>query len=179
MKLVHLFARAYGWSSWGEANARRFAQTGGAAMQTKLNLFSYDPALVAACEAGGLAVLANAPLAMGMLTGKFDAGTRFSPDDVRGAGHTWLEYFEHGKAKPAFLGRLAAVRDVLQSGGRTVAQGALGWLWAKSGSVIPIPGFKNKRQAAENAGALAYGPLGAAEMREIDRLLAGEQDAAM
>jgi aryl-alcohol dehydrogenase-like predicted oxidoreductase len=163
--------RAYGWSTWGEGNARRFAGTGGAAIQAKLNLFSYDAALVAACEQSGLALLANGPLAMGMLTGKFDAGTRFAPDDVRSATQDWLEYYEHGRPKPAFLNRLAAVRDVLQSGGRTVAQGALGWLWAQSGSVIPIPGFKSRRQAAENAGALAHGPLSAAQIAQIERLL--------
>jgi aryl-alcohol dehydrogenase-like predicted oxidoreductase len=44
-------------------------------------------------------------------------------------------------------------------GGRTLAQGALVWLWSRSGKTIPIPGFKTAAQVEENCGALARGPL--------------------
>ena len=70
-----------------------------------------------------------------------------------------------------FLDRLADVREVLTSGGRTAAQGALGWLWAKSAINVPIPGFKNLRQAEENAAAMQFGALRPEQMAEIDRLL--------
>jgi aryl-alcohol dehydrogenase-like predicted oxidoreductase len=61
---------------------------------------------------------------------------------------------------------------VLTQDGRTLAQGALGWLWARSSVTIPIPGFKNIQQVEENAGAMAYGPLNNAQMKEIAALLA-------
>ncbi len=57
------------------------------------------------------------------------------------------------------------------SGGRTVAQGALAWLWARSPKTIPIPGFRTVPQVRENAGALAFGPLTGAQRAEIDQLL--------
>jgi hypothetical protein len=59
----------------------------------------------------------------------------------------------------------------LTADGRTLVQGALGWLWARSERAIPIPGFKSVAQAEENAGALAHGALPADRMRDIDALL--------
>jgi len=64
-----------------------------------------------------------------------------------------------------------AVREILMTGGRTPVQGALCWLWAKSAATIPIPGFKNVKQVEENAGALAFDPLGPGQMAEIERVL--------
>jgi aryl-alcohol dehydrogenase-like predicted oxidoreductase len=69
------------------------------------------------------------------------------------------------------LRKLEAVREILTSGGRTLAQGALAWIWARSDRTIPIPGFKTVQQAEENARAMAFGPLTGEQMREIERLL--------
>jgi aryl-alcohol dehydrogenase-like predicted oxidoreductase len=66
---------------------------------------------------------------------------------------------------------VSALREVLTAGGRTLAQGALAWLWARSGRTVPIPGFRNTAQAVENSGALDHGPLSATQMREIEALL--------
>lgn len=66
---------------------------------------------------------------------------------------------------------LEGVREVLSSGGRTPAQGALSWLWGRSENTIPIPGFKNVKQAQENAKAMAFGPLSEQQMSEVDALL--------
>ncbi len=74
-------------------------------------------------------------------------------------------------AAEAFLDRLAAIRESLTSDGRTLVQGALGWLWARSECTVPIPGFKSVAQAEENAGALDHGPLPPERMREIEALL--------
>ena len=162
----------YGWSTYTRENVVSFAEkTHGSVIQTKANLFSYDEAAVAACEEHGFACLNNSPLAMGFLSGKFSEGTRFSVDDVRASAFDWTEYFEDGRPKQVFLDRLRLVREVLQSGGRSVAQGALAWLWAKSGVNIPIPGFKSVAQAEENARAMAFGPLGEAELDQIEQAL--------
>lgn len=66
---------------------------------------------------------------------------------------------------------LEAVRHILTSQGRTPAQGALAWLWARSPSLFPIPGAQTVAQVRENAAAMAHGPLTADQMREIDTLL--------
>ena len=163
---------AYGWSTYTRDKVDLFAaKTRGAVIQTKVNLFSYDTEAIAACEAHGFACLNNSPLAMGFLSGKFSRETRFGQDDVRASAFDWTEYFEDGKPKPEFLARMARVRDVLTSGGRTAAQGALAWLWAKSAVNIPIPGFKSLAQAEENARAMAFGPLSAEQLRQIDEAL--------
>jgi aryl-alcohol dehydrogenase-like predicted oxidoreductase len=67
--------------------------------------------------------------------------------------------------------KLDAIRAILTSGGRTLAQGALAWLWARSPQTLPIPGFRTAAQVEENAGAMQFGPLTAGQMQEIDGLL--------
>ena len=69
---------------------------------------------------------------MGVLTGKFDADSQLPKDDVRGTDKEWLAYFKDGRVTPAFLNRLEAIREILQTGGRSLTKGALGWLWARS-----------------------------------------------
>ena len=108
---------------------------------------------------------------MGLLTGKFAAESRLPKDDVRGAGHSWVELFHNGVPDAAALAKLNAIRDLLQVGGRSLTQGALGWLLAKSACTIPIPGFKSEAQAIENAGAMTFGPLPADIVSQIDKLL--------
>jgi aryl-alcohol dehydrogenase-like predicted oxidoreductase len=167
--------RAYGWSTGEIGNARYLGErTSGSTIQHPANLFSYDPEMDAVCERYGLAMIINAPLAMGLLSGKFSKDSKLPADDVRGASHDWVRYFRDGRPVPELIHKLEAVREILTSGGRSPVQGALAWLWAKNPRNIPIPGFKNLSQAVENAGALAYGPLSEDLMRRIDILLHGE-----
>ena len=164
--------RAYGWSTYTREKVDLFAaKTRGTVIQTKANVFSYDAEAISACENHGFACLNNSPLAMGFLSGKFSQATHFETDDVRASAFDWTEYFEDGKPKPEFLARMARVRDVLTSGGRTAVQGALAWLWAKSEVNIPIPGFKTLAQAEENARAMAFGPLSGEQLLQIDEAL--------
>ena len=103
---------------------------------------------------------------MGLLTGKFRDGDVKIPDnDVR---HDWD--LKEGRIADIII-NVEALRSVLTSGGRTLAQGALGWLWARSECTIPIPGFKTVKQVEENAGAMQFGPLTSEQMQEIDCIL--------
>lgn len=70
------------------------------------------------------------------------------------------------------LARVAAVREILCSGGRTPVQGALAWIWGRSEISIPIPGFKTATQVAENARAMDFGPLDPGELAQIAAILA-------
>src|SRR5206468_10072645 len=66
--------RAYGWSTDDSERARRWADRDGCvAIQHTLNVFDDAPALIALCEQHGLASINRGPLAMGFLSGKFDA----------------------------------------------------------------------------------------------------------
>jgi aryl-alcohol dehydrogenase-like predicted oxidoreductase len=50
-------------------------------------------------------------------------------------------------------------------------QGALAWIWARSGTTVPIPGFRTVAQVEENAGAMELGPLAPEQMAEIEKIL--------
>ena len=140
-------------------------------VQQQVNVFGADGAALASCEARGLAVLARSPLAMGLLTGSYrPGGRRPGPGDVRRDTPYW-DYFDDD-AFPAWHARLERIRDALTTGGRTLSQGALGWIWARSPAAFPIPGFRTVAQVEENAGALALGPLPAEAMAAIDDALA-------
>ena len=108
---------------------------------------------------------------MGLLTGKYTPAVKLPADDVRGGNAEWMVFFREGAANPHYLSRLAAIRDLLTSGGRTLAQGALGWILARSAIALPVPGFTRPEQVEDNLGALEKGPLPAAVMAEIDAVL--------
>ena len=109
---------------------------------------------------------------MGLLTGKYMTGGKPSADDVRGEkSPEWMKYFKNGVPSEAYSAKINAVREVLTSGGRTLAQGALGWLWARSPKTIPIPGFRTVKQVEENAKALDFSPLSQNQYMEIEEIL--------
>jgi aryl-alcohol dehydrogenase-like predicted oxidoreductase len=164
--------RAYAWSTDSPDEASLFAEGPHcAAVQHELNVLNDDPAMLAVCDRFDLASVNRTPLAMGLLTGKFTADSRLPADDVRGKEPAWMRYFKDGRPVPEWLDRLAAVRELLSSGGRTLAQGALAWIWARSERAVPIPGIRTVRQAEENAAAMEAGPLTPDQMAEIDQLL--------
>ena len=87
------------------------------------------------------------------------------------AAPEWLRFFSGGVPTPEWARAVDSLREILTSDGRTLAQGALAWLWARSAITIPIPGFRTVAQAEENAHAMAFGPLNDQQMREVDTLL--------
>ncbi|WP_432891655.1 aldo/keto reductase [Kribbella sp. CA-245084] len=158
--------RAIGWSTDDPERAALFAKSSHCkAIQQHFNVFGGNAHVLALCEDKGLASIVRGPLGMGLLTGKFDQDSSLPEDDVR---HGWN--FRTGDQAES-LRRLDAIRDVLTSDGRTLAQGALGWLWARSEAFVPIPGFKTVAQVEENAGALQHGPLAPAQLDEIATIL--------
>ncbi|OIJ67255.1 aldo/keto reductase [Streptomyces mangrovisoli] len=163
--------RGYAWSTDDPARAAVFAKGPHCtAVQHTLNVFHDAPELLALCEEFDLASIDRSPLAMGLLGGR--RGTRPEPGDIRSAPPAWLPGFGDGSgADPAWLARVDALREVLTSGGRTLAQGALAWLWARSPRTVPIPGFRTVAQAEENAGAMAKGPLTTGQLADVDRIL--------
>jgi aryl-alcohol dehydrogenase-like predicted oxidoreductase len=147
-----------------------FARSDGCvAVQTQVNVFGWTAATLDAAHNYGLAVLARSPLAMGMLSGKYDTN-RPEPGDVR-LDTPWWDYFD-ADTMPGWLQRLDTVRELLTVGGRTLVQGALGYLLALDPSIIPLPGIRTEQQARENASVLAVGPLPQAETAKITALLA-------
>jgi aryl-alcohol dehydrogenase-like predicted oxidoreductase len=164
--------RSYGWSTDFPERAKVFAEgKHNVAVQHELSVFFDAPEVLRFCEERGLASINRSPLAMGLLTGKFDEKSRLNTDDVRGIQPVWLRYFDKGQPKPEWLERLAAIRKILGSDGRTLTQGALAWIWARSPQTIPIPGFRTVKQVEENVAALRFGPLNGPAVQEIADLL--------
>jgi len=163
--------RGYAWSTDVLESLEVFAEDPNCiAVQHELNLFRCDEAILALCERENLASINRSPLAMGVLTGKYGSGFNFAQNDVR--SHTpYYVWFKDGKPSEEHLQKLGAVREILSSRGRTLAQGALAWIWGRSQRTIPIPGFKTVQQARENAQAMQFGPLAPEHMMEIEMLL--------
>jgi aryl-alcohol dehydrogenase-like predicted oxidoreductase len=157
--------RWYGWSTDIVNSARKFASAASGthctSIQFRLNAIYDNPEMRKVCADFDLAGINKDPLNKGVLTGKFSANTRFPDNDIRSR-----ENF----SDPEVLKRLKIVdelRDILTSNGRTMAQGALAYIWALDERMVPIPGFKSVEQVRENAGAMKFGPLTAAQVEEI------------
>jgi aryl-alcohol dehydrogenase-like predicted oxidoreductase len=139
-------------------------------VQQQLNVFSANEDALARCEAHDLAVLARSPLAMGFLSGKYRSRDQLAPGDVRRETPYWDYFTEAGM--PRWRQRLAEVREELCTGGRTLVQGALAYVWARSHRAVALGGIRTPAQAREQAGALAHGPLTSAQVARIDALVA-------
>ena len=113
------------------------------------------------CRELGVTVIAYSPLEMGLLTGKY------TPDNPP-PGVRRQRYSRQLLAEIQPLVKALAETGE-QHGGKTPAQVALNWLICKG--AVPIPGAKNARQAADNAGALGW-KLNEAEVLRLDELSA-------
>jgi aryl-alcohol dehydrogenase-like predicted oxidoreductase len=165
--------RAYGWSTDFVDRAQVFVQGPKCtAIQLQLNVLDDNPAMVAFCEGHNQAAINRGPLAMGLLTGKYTPQTTVALDDVRGQkSPEWMKYFSDGKPNPQWMSMREAILDILTSAGRTLAQGALAWLWGRTPQTLPIPGFRTVKQVEENAGAMEFGPLTPHQMSQVDSIL--------
>ena len=169
--------RAYGWST--DLVDRAQAMSKGAhccAMEHNLNIFWNNDEMLTLCAKTNMASINRAPLAMGILSGKYSQDSRpIKENDIRGTrSPEWIEWFKDGKPSPMFLKKLESIREILTSEGRTLTQGALSWIWGKSPKTIPIPGFRTVRQITENAKAMEFGPLTDKQMAQIDRILSAK-----
>jgi aryl-alcohol dehydrogenase-like predicted oxidoreductase len=162
----------YGVSTDNPAQAEVFAAGAHCtAIQLQLNVLDDNPDMLAVCDRYDLAALCRSPLVMGLLGGRYSAASTLPADDVRGRQPEWLRWFTDGHPNPDFLGRIDAVRDVLTAEDRTLAQGALGWIWAHHQRTIPLPGFRNVAQVEDDVGALRHGPLTAAQHAAVEHTL--------
>ena len=165
--------RSYGWSTDDPERGAAFANRPNAvALQFQLNVLQDAPEMINTCQKNNFAGLVRSPLAMGLLSGKYSASSILPADDIRSQPPEWLPYFEQGgRASPALSQQLAQIREVLTSGGRTLVQGALAWIWGRSACTIPIPGIRTEAQVKENLEAIPFGPLSENQMREIKYIL--------
>ncbi len=112
--------------------------------------------LTAACRELGVTLIAYSPLEKGMLSDKY--GPQNPPAGLR-----------RRRYNPGYLARIqpviATLREIGNRYGKTTNQVALNWLICKG--AMPIPGAKNARHVADNAGALGW-RLTEAEVAALD-----------
>jgi len=161
--------RWYGWSTDVVDSAREFASAASGehttSIQFRLNAIYDNPEMRKVCADFDLGGINKDPLNKGILTGKFNSTSTFPENDIRSR-----EDF----SDPEVATRLKIVdeiREILTSNGRTMAQGALAYIWALDERMVPIPGFKSVKQVRENAGAMQFGPLTESQAKEIQNVV--------
>ncbi len=139
-----------------------------AAVQIVLTVFRRKPLerVLPAAEAAGVGIIARVPLASGLLSGKYDRSTTFTPDDHRSYNRdgSAFDVGETFAGVPWEVGLLAAQEfvSVVDSAGppdATPAQVAIAWCWQQPGVTTVIPGARTVDQAIGNAGAGVLPPL--------------------
>ncbi len=158
--------RWYGWSTDTVDSARAFAPGEHCtSIQFRLNAIHDNPKMRQVCAEFDLAGINKDPLNKGFLTGKFNTNTTFPENDNRS---------DWDFSQPELQNRLSIIdelREILTSNERTMAQGALAYIWALDERMVPIPGFKSVKQVTENAGAMEFGPLTEAQVKEIQTIV--------
>jgi aryl-alcohol dehydrogenase-like predicted oxidoreductase len=159
----------YGWSTdYPDSATSMTGRAGFAVVEHAMNVFFAADGIGAVLARHDLLPLIRSPLAMGLLGGRYGAGHRFGPDDVRSRTMDWMDYFRDGQVTDAHAAMFDRLRDLLASGGRSPAQGALAWILARSPRAVPLPGFRTPEQVTDLCGVLASGPLEAATMDAIE-----------
>ncbi|NIM92241.1 MAG: aldo/keto reductase [Anaerolineales bacterium] len=158
--------RWYGWSTDLVDRAQIFADGEHCtSIQFQLNAIDDNPDMRQLCADFDLAGINKDPLNKGTLTGKFTTDSTFPNDDIRSRVDFKDERMERR------LQCVDALRDVLTSGGRTMAQGALSYIWALDERMVPIPGFKTVDQVEQNAAAMDFGPLSQDELVQVQGIV--------
>lgn len=167
--------KAYGWSTDFTANVDAMKELKNfKAVEYAMHVLMDAPQMQKLTREHELSALIRSPLAMGLLSGKYTIDSKLPAEDIRATNQGWVQYYVDGKPNPAYMQQLDAIRELLQSDGRTVVQGALAWLWGKSDHNIPIPGARTQAQVEGLAKALSFGPLPSSVISQIDSLVGNQ-----
>jgi len=141
-------------------------------VQIIFNMFRQRPAdmFFELAQQRQVGILARVPLASGLLTGKMSRQSTFPADDHRNFNR-YGQSFDVGEtfAGVDYETGLDVVEEIraLVPAGATMAQFALRWILMFEAVSCAIPGAKNPKQAADNAGAADLPPLSDAVMADI------------
>jgi aryl-alcohol dehydrogenase-like predicted oxidoreductase len=124
--------------------------------------------VVPECERAGLALLPYFPLASGLLTGKYRKG--MTPPE--GARLTIGGEHFGGQLTDVALSRVEALVEFAAARGHTILELAFGWLLAHAPVASVIAGATSPAQIQSNLKAASAWTLSAADLRDLDALLA-------
>ena len=150
-----------------------------ATVQIIANAFRLKPLdqVFPAAAAAGVGLIVRVPLASGLLSGRYDAGTTFPADDHRnynrdgtafdiGETFSGVDYATGVSAAREFV----ALVDAEAPQATTPAQAAIAWLWQHPEVSTVIPGARNVEQARANAAAGRVAPLSESFNRGVRRI---------
>lgn len=130
-------------------------------LQVAYNIFTQEPSLklFPLARERNIGIIAREPLANGLLTGKYQADSRFPSSDIR---HLWPRDYLEMRVKAT-----AALRFLAVAGQRTLAQAAIRYVLDNDAVAVTIPGAKTAAQVEENVKATTLPPLTPEEMGRI------------
>jgi len=142
------------WIGLSEASPETLRRAHGvhpiAALQSEYSLFSRDieAAVLPACRALGIGVVAYSPLGRGFLSGRYRSLADFPEGDYRRSAPRF-----QGENFAENLALVAQVEAIAKSRRATPAQVALAWVLSRGGDVVPIFGTKSRDRLQENLDA--------------------------
>jgi len=149
--------RALGFSEWSPQNIRDSLAVPGTvkfvSSQPQYSLLWRGPEkeVIPLCAANGISQIVWSPLAQGLLTGKYSAGTP-PPADSR-AAHEGMGSWMKDWMKPRILGAVDAIKPLAVEAGCSLAQFALAWVLREANVASAIIGASRPEQVSENARA--------------------------
>ncbi|MEU9104545.1 L-glyceraldehyde 3-phosphate reductase [Streptomyces xanthophaeus] len=127
-----------------------------------INRWTEEDGLLDTLEENGMGCISFAPLAQGLLTGKYLKGI---PEGSRASQGKSLN---PDLLSDEVLGRLRGLNDIAARRGQSLAQLALNWVLRDERMTSALIGASSVRQLEENVAALAGVPLSEQELKEID-----------
>lgn len=143
--------------------------------QLVYNLFErgIESAEIPFCEANGIGVLAHSPLAKGLLTGRYQPGHQFPPDDERSRSRRF-----RGPALDHYLSIAARLEVVARQKEITLMQLAVAWVLRQPVVASVLVGAKTSEQILAHAVATEI-PLSPDEETAINGILSALRPVPM
>jgi L-glyceraldehyde 3-phosphate reductase len=126
--------------------------------------------LLPVLEHEGIGGIAFSPLAQGLLTDRYLGGAL--PADSRAAGSVGFLKPEH--ITPERLATIAALNEIARTGGRTLAQLALGWVKRQPAIASVLIGASRPQQVLDAVRAVEMAPLAGDEIAAVEAILAAQ-----
>ncbi|MFJ5160618.1 aldo/keto reductase [Pantoea sp. NPDC088449] len=158
---------------WGQSQAteqelrRAHAVTPLTAIQSEYSLMErmFEKDVIPACAELNIGFVPFSPLASGFLSGKYNAQSHFTGDDVRkGITRYHKENIEANQPLLDLLNQFARHKQA------TAAQISLAWMLHKNDFIVPIPGMRSEARFKENFGTLEV-ELTTPEFQQIEAAL--------
>ncbi|MET9323216.1 L-glyceraldehyde 3-phosphate reductase [Streptomyces sp. NPDC003038] len=127
-----------------------------------INRWTEEDGLLDTLEEAGMGCISFAPLAQGLLTGKYLKGI------PAGSRATQGKSLNPDLLSDEVVRRLSGLNDIAARRGQSLAQLALKWVLRDERMTSALIGASSVKQLEENVAALAGAPLSEQELKEID-----------